>query len=560
LSVNPYRSNLPEAEGQPSASLILVPAYPLPEPTIAPPIAVDPLGAFWLTNELLFNYQRCPRRSFLDQYGDQALRDRPSDYLMKLRQDSLAHRYDVLSEAPFERPIYPRRDWAAGAEATLALMQQGVDRIASGVLLLTLENGINLVSCPDLLVKQPGYSIWGEWVYVPVDIRLGKRPKLDYQISAAFHAYVLAGIQGIWSETSWLILRQRGAYAVNLLEIAPRMQDLLQSCMEALLELQEPEVFIAHSRCDLCHWFSHCYELAQRDRHLSLLPGVTPSRYAQLKALGLVTLEAIATTAPKRLEPLPGFGAQVAQRLVHQAQATLYDQAIAHCDAPHAHRSGLRLKGDSAISAIALNSPLLSIEELPTAAIELYFDIEAAPEKNLIYLHGVLVVDRLAQTETFHALLAEDLAGEEAVWEQFLDLVWQYPDAPIFHFCPYEVQTVKRLGEYYGTPLARVEPLLPRFVDLHERVTRVAILPVESYALKPIARWLGFNWRDADANGAQSICWYDQWLETGDRAFLEAILRYNEDDCRATYRVKDWLVEFCQISLAQLLPDRISPD
>ena len=559
MSINPYRSNLSEAEGQPSASLILVPAHPLPEPTIAPPIATATLGEIWLTDELLFNYQRCSRRSFLDQYGDQGLRDRASDYLMKLRQDSLTHRYEVLAEAPFERPSYPRRDWKAGAEATLALMEKGVDRIASGVLLLALENGINLVSCPDLLVKQPGYSIWGEWVYVPVDIRLGKRPKLDYQIAAAFHAYVLAGIQGIWSETSWLILRQRGAYAINLLEITPRMQDLLQSCMTDLLDLQEPEVFIAHSRCDLCHWFSHCYEIAQRDRHLSLLPGVTPSRYAQLKALGLVTLEAIATTAPKRLEPLPGFGAQVAQRLVHQAQATLYDQAIAHCEPPH--KGDLVTKADllaRSLLPIDPSAPLLSTQELPTAAIELYFDIEAAPEKNLIYLHGVLVVNRIAQTDTFHPLLAEDLEGEGTVWEQFLDLVWQYPDAPIFHFCPYEVQTVKRLGEYYNTPPELVDPLLTRFVDLHERVTRVAILPVESYALKPIARWLGFNWRDADANGAQSICWYDQWLETGDRAFLEAILRYNEDDCRATYRVKDWLVNFCQPSGDE--PESVSPD
>ena len=57
---------------------------------------------------------------------------------------------------------------------------------------------------------------------------------------------------------------------------------------------------------------------------------------------------------------------------------------------------------------------------------------------------------------------------------------------------------------------------------------------------------MGFQWRDAGANGAQSICWYNDWLETGDRAHLEAILRYNEDDCRATYHVKQWLSAFAQ--------------
>ncbi len=503
-------------------------------------VAVDGLEAdtvansteIWLTDEVLFNYQRCPRRVFLDRYGDRQHRASAPDYLQKLRQDSYLHQREVLSQASFHEPSYPKRDWVAGAAATTALMQQGVDRIANAVLQITLENGIHLVSCPDLLVKQPGYSIWGDWIYAPIDIRLGKRPKLDYQVAVAFHAYVLAAVQGMWAETGWLILRQRGTYGVSLVDVLPRMEEILQSCMETLLQQQEPEVFISHSRCDLCHWFSRCYALAQSDRHLSLLPGITPSRYVHLKALQLKTLEDIAIAPPKQLEPLPGFGAQVAQRLVKQAQAALQNRAIAHVEFP-----------------VSPTSPLLSEAELPTANVELYFDIEAAPEQNLVYLHGVLVVDRLTQTEIFHPFLAKCQDDEGKVWNQFLELVWRYPHAPIFHFCLYEAQTVKRLGEYYGTPSDLVESLLSRFVDLHERVTRVAILPIESYALKSIARWLGFNWRDSEANGAQSICWYDQWLTTGDHTYLEAILRYNEDDCRATYRVKDWLVQFTQLDI-----------
>jgi predicted RecB family nuclease len=72
---------------------------------------------------------------------------------------------------------------------------------------------------------------------------------------------------------------------------------------------------------------------------------------------------------------------------------------------------------------------------------------------------------------------------------------------------------------------------------------------VESYALKSIARWLGFTWRNSSANGAQCICWYNQWLETGDRTYLDAIIEYNEDDCRATYVVKEWLFVFLQAQL-----------
>jgi uncharacterized protein len=488
------------------------------------------IAGLWVTDDLLFSHQRCRRRSFLELYGNPSHRDPPSDYLRKLRQDSLAHQISVLAEAPAHQPVYPRLDWLVGAEATLALMQQGVDRIAKGVLLASEAEGVYLVSCPDLLVKQPGHSLFGDWIYVPVDTRLGKRPKMDYQVIAAFHAYVLARVQGAWSENSWLVLRQRGACAVDLVDLLPRMQDVLQDCIQTLQSPQEPEVFIANNRCELCAWFSHCYSIAKQEEHLSLLPGVTPSRYVHLKALNLTTLEALAATTPRQLEPLPGFGPLVASKLVRQAQAMLHNRAVPHHDIDPAEMA------------------LLTMAELPTAPIELYFDIESAPEHNLVYLHGVLVVDRTNQTDTFYPLVAESLAAEAMIWQQFLDLVWQYPSAPIYHFCPYEPQTVKRLAEQYDTPYALIEPLTERFIDLHERVTRVAILPVESYALKPIARWLGFNWRDPEANGAQSICWYDQWVKTGDRAYLEAILRYNEDDCRATYRVKDWLVGFSGLS------------
>jgi len=483
--------------------------------------------ARWLTDDLLFHYQRCSRRAFLDLYGTSTQPDPPSDYLEKLKQDSTHHRQGMLQRyQPRHRPIYPARDWQAGRQATQALMAQGVDHIAQGVLTGPATAGIALVSRPDLLIKQPGKSFWGDWYYVPMDIKLGKKPKLDYQVIAAFHAYLLSHTQGMWPEESWLALREGRLYSVDLVRQVPKMQEVLASCLQDLEATTAPSVFISHSRCDLCHWFSHCYNQAKATQHLSLLPGVTPARYNQLQRLQLTTVEALALANPRRLAPLPGFGVTVAEKLVHQAQATLYNQAIARTD------------DDDCFP--------LTPEHLPSAAVELYFDIEAAPDQDLIYLHGVLVVDHATGREQFHALLAETPEHEYDAWQSFLALVHRYPEAPIYHFCPYETQTARRLAHLYGTPDSVVESVLQRFVDIHWCITESVTLPIESYALKHIARWIGFDWRDAGANGAQSICWYNDWLATCDRTYLEAILRYNEDDCRATYWIKRWLVEFAQ--------------
>jgi uncharacterized protein len=447
-----------------------------------------------------------------------------------------------MADQVFRQPTYSTRDWQAGAAATLDLMRQGAERIYQGVLMAEASDDLVLVSNPDLLVKQPGQSIFGDWIYVPTEIKLGKRPKLEYQIVAAYHTYVLAHVQEAWSETAWLLLRERGHYSVDLWEMLPKMQEILDECILTLSQHQEPEVFIARNRCSLCHWFSHCYSIAKSDHHLSLLPGVTPARYVQLQALNLTTVKSLAETNPAQLEPLPGFGGENARRLVRQARSTLQSRALLIEDSLEPISS---LNGRSVLP-VHPSPTFLADTELPTAPVELYFDIEAEPVLNLVYLHGVLLVDRHAKTDRFYPFVAERPDDERTVWQQFLDLVWSYPTAPIYHFCPFEVQTVERLATLYNTPYSKIQPLLTRFVDLHERVTRLVTLPVESYALKPIARWLGFDWRDPTANGAQSIYWYSQWQATGDRAYLDAILTYNEDDCRATYHIKDWLVNFLQ--------------
>lgn len=484
-----------------------------------------------ITAQLLLNFQRCARRAFLEVYGDPEQKIPPSDFLLKLAQDSQAHQQMVLDEQDWVQPIYPKGDWKAGAQATLELMQQGVEQIYQGVLLVE-EAGDVMVSTPDLLTRQSGLSDFGDWLYVPTEIKLSKRPKLEYQIILSFHTYLLASVQGAWPETAWLWLREKGLYSVDLWRSLPLMQEQLAELVDLLKTGREPEVFISRSQCSHCTWYEHCYGLAQSQQHLSLLPGVTASRYTVLQQHRLTTVEALASIAPQQLEALPGFGRDVADKLVRQARSTLHNHAIP--------------------------LPTLPPDTLPTAPIELYFDIEAEPGLDLVFLHGILVVDRAKQSQTFYPLVAECPEAEEQAWYQFLELVHSYPTAPIFHFCPYETQTVERLAQLYRTPNRRIKPLLSRCIDLHQWVTQTVTLPIESYTLKLIARWIGFQWRDAQANGAQAIYWYTQWLQTGDRQFLNAIIDYNEDDCRATHRVKDWLVEFLSLHQLPANPDLIT--
>ncbi|MFN5952656.1 MAG: TM0106 family RecB-like putative nuclease [Dolichospermum sp.] len=471
--------------------------------------------------QLLLQFQRCQRRSFLDTHGDYHQRDIRNELVLKLQQDKNLNHQRIVTKLSYYEPDYPSGNWQAGAAATIELMQRGVSYIHHGVLLTTYKEKYSLLSRPDLLVKQPGKSRFGNWNYVPVNIELGKRPKQEYQVVIAFHAQVLATVQDIILEKAGLILRNKDkTHLVDLDKWIPQMLDILDEYTQVIDSVNPPEVFISRQKCNLCHWYNHCYGIAQAQQHLSLLPGVTPIRYTQLQNLDITSLEALACTQPSTLENLTGFDSNIAGKLVIQAQSVLTKQPL------------------------TLPDPCSPEYLTFVAPIELYFDIEAQPDLNLNYLLGVLVVDRIANTEQFYSFLAETPDQEQLIWQQFLALVSQYPQAPIYHFCAYEVDTVQRLGKLYHTPYSEIRPVLNRFIDVYEQLTQSVALPIDSYALKTIARWLGFEWREQEANGAKCIYWYDQWLETGDRALLSIIQEYNEDDCRATRTVKDWLVSF----------------
>jgi predicted RecB family nuclease len=475
-----------------------------------------------LTDQLLLNFQRCHRQAFLEMYGEAGVRGQVNDFLLKLGQDKQRFQDSLDFDQPIARPTYPRHDWKAGGAATLDLMQQGVPVIRNGVLHSPRTDRYSFVSTPDLLIRRSGVSVFGDWLYVPVDVKLSKRPKLEYQILSAFGADVLSDVQQVPTEVAWLYLKDKGWYAIDLPHVMPQMEEMRAALLQMLLERQEPEVFIARNRCSMCVWFDHCYAIAQSQNHLSLLPGVTPTRYPVLQAHHLSTAEILAATDPLHLHSKTGLGHEISSKLVSQAQSFVYQQPV----------------------LLESARDFKDFDTLPTAPIELYFDIEAEPGLDLIYLHGILVVDRLHSQQQFYPFLAKQPQEEVQAWQDLVFLLQRYPDAPIFHFCAYEVQTVTRLAKLYGAPDGFIQSVLPRFFDLHEWVTRTVVLPIESYTLKLIARGLGFEWRNSAANGAQAICWYSEWLETGNEAILNDIVLYNEDDCRATHHVKEWLTEF----------------
>ncbi|MFZ1062692.1 MAG: TM0106 family RecB-like putative nuclease [Acidimicrobiales bacterium] len=93
------------------------------------------------------------------------------------------------------------------------------------------------------------------------------------------------------------------------------------------------------------------------------------------------------------------------------------------------------------------------------------------------------------------------------------------------------------------------------WIDLHEYAKR-QIQTTGPLGLKQLARHSGFEWRDPTPSGEASMLWYEVAVSSDAKASSsrQRLLEYNEDDCRATKALRDWLN-----GPAQALPHRDDP-
>jgi predicted RecB family nuclease len=178
---------------------------------------------------------------------------------------------------------------------------------------------------------------------------------------------------------------------------------------------------------------------------------------------------------------------------------------------------------------------------LSVADIELFFDIEVDPFRDVCYLHGF--VERRGgaiESEHFIAFFAD--ATTPASEERSFAEAWLYMQAAqpctIYYYSKYERTIYRKLRQKYPHVCteAEIEALFDpkRSVDLYSDVVLKATeWPTRDFSIKTLAKYLGFSWRDTHPSGAASIEWFHRWVETGDPAIRRRILDYNEDDCRA---------------------------
>ena len=201
------------------------------------------------------------------------------------------------------------------------------------------------------------------------------------------------------------------------------------------------------------------------------------------------------------------------------------------------------------LQALAIREHKIYLQELPALSrqpVELFVDMEGVPDKGFYYLIGVLVCQ--GDTTEHYSFWADTEQDEHHIWQQFVDTVMQYPDAPIYHYGSYEPRAIATLAKRYETDGAL---LTKRLVNVNRYIYGKVYFPVRSNGLKAIGTFIGAKWTSPYASGLQSIVWRHHWEKTQHAPYRDVLVIYNAEDCSA---LKVLLDALSKIALSAAIP------
>ena len=497
----------------------------------------------------------------------------------------LVRRGEVHERAVLERFRADGLDVAdvSGAEdaagATAEAIRGGAGVVYQGTL-AGAAAGVALFGRPDFLVRAdllpaPDGEPRPDGVhYEVVDAKLARSAKARAVLQTAFYSQLLADVQGIAPRWMHLALGngEFASFKVNDFAAYERQtRRLLEAAIgadpAAIGGDPAAEVYpepVEH--CAICRWRDMCRERRRTDDDLSLVAGMTTGQRRALKGDGISTRRGFAGLAG--LPRLDRVSPDVLGRAQRQArlQVASEDDGIIRYELLDPERD--------ADGALVANRGLLALPE--PADGDLFFDIEGARyysedgrEFGLQYLFGV--VDTAEADEAglprYTQIWAFDRPGEKRAFEELIDFITErrarHPGLHVYHYNHYEPTSVDHLTELHGTRQEAVGALMGRFAtredevddlfrlgvftDLYRVVRQGVRAGVESYSIKRLEPLCGYDRRVDLAEATASLIALEAALEegtaAGDGERRRVVAGYNEDDCRATLALRDWLEE-----------------
>lgn len=383
------------------------------------------------------------------------------------------------------------------------------------------------------LVGEPDFLLLDGAGYVIRDVKMARHvdeehhPEIVFQLQ--FYGWLYEQVFGS-SPIRLEALNGQG----EIIPVPPNHQAVLAE-LRALNRLkrlmQEPYEAVGWSKCVGCGFRAHCWQKAEATKDVALVYDVDQSLAAQLHEQGTAGI-------PEFVEH---FDAHTLSELKRPWGARL--QKVGKKAGMILQRARVMLSGRE----VVLNTPVI-----PQHDNYVMFDLEGMPphldELDKIYLWGMQVFGK-AQGKFMPAVAGFGENGDREGWNQFLknaqSIFQQFGDIPFVHWHHYEKTHLNQYVERFGDSEGIAARVRSNLLDLLPVARESVLLPLSSYSLKEVEKYVGFKRSQTEYGGSWSIAKYIEATETHDENsrinLVGEILTYNQEDLAATWAVFEWL-------------------
>jgi predicted RecB family nuclease len=389
-----------------------------------------------------------------------------------------------------------------------------------------------IVGEPDFLVRQGDD-------YIICDSKLSRR------ISEKDHPEILRQLEiygWLYEQTFWKppLALQVHSGSGDIVKVpydgGVKALGYLEEILDLKLSKSEPFSPVGWSKCGGCPFHGFCWPRAEKERDVALVHGVDQGLAMALKDLGIHT--------------------------INDLRNQFQEDSLAELKRPYG--KGMRKVGKSAGSILLMAKAMSENKEfliqkpsIPEHPNYVMFDLEGLPPQlddlEKIYLWGMQVFGE-NQGDFLPALAGFGEDGDREGWDIFLEnakhVFNQFGDIPFVHWHHYERVKIDLYLERYGDRDGIAGRVKKNLIDLLPITQRSIALPLPSYSLKVVEKYVGFKRTLNEVAGDWAMAKYIEAIETQDldvrNDIMTQILKYNREDLEATWKVLKWLKAKCK--------------
>lgn len=288
---------------------------------------------------------------------------------------------------------------------------------------------------------------------------------------------------------------------------------------------------VGWSKCNGCGFYEHCWTHAEKNQDVALVSGVDQGLAIALHREGVYTIpDLLAQFDEDTLTEFQRPWGAGTQRVGRKASTIL----------------------QMAQALDEMRGYILETPNIPNLPNYVMFDVEGLPpqldELDKVYLWGLRVYGA-EPSEYQAATTGFGSDGDRQGWDDFLKaaetIFERYGDIPFIHWHHYERSRINAYVERFGDMDGIAARVQRNLLDLFRITERSVILPLPSYSLKVVERYVGFERTQEDYGGEWAMAKYIEATETQDAKerdeVMEQIKTYNREDLDAMWAVLNWL-------------------